>query len=546
VRVQDSPDVEAGTLVFTSVAPPDLSLAKLANGSFEQRGSASYTLTVTNAGAGATFEPYTVTDPLPAGLAAGIVTSPDPGWDCSASTATTVNCTRNEPLAAGASTLLQVPVAIAADAPASIANTATVQTGGDANTGNNSATAVVAVSPYVCPAITVTNPATASGIVNQPYSQVFAAQGGTGPYTFALESGTPPPGLALAGGGSLSGTPTATGSFPLVVRATDTKACVGVGPAYPLEIVCPTTVVTTGNDSGPGSLRQIIADACEGSTITFASGVSVIDLSSAELAITKALTINGGAGVTLQRVAGSPAFRHFTVDANLTLERIELLGGSGASGAGSIASVDGGSIYLVGGSLTLLGSRVLGNSSAGFGGAIFVSNGATLNVVNSLIAGNRAGATGGGIRNRGSLLVVNSTIAGNFAGTGGGIANAGTFTAALRNTLVYGNEAGTSPEIDNSTGLVSQSSLVGVDPFFVSLLDASDNAPTAGGDYRLGEFSVAVDAGENALVPGGVGSDLGDSRASSTMPESSTPAAARRRWSTSVPTSARSPPCRRW
>ena len=37
------------------------------------------------------------------------------------------------------------------------------------------------------------------------------------------------------------------------------------------------------NDSGAGSLRQVIADACAGSTISFQPGVTTVSLTSAEL-----------------------------------------------------------------------------------------------------------------------------------------------------------------------------------------------------------------------------------------------------------------------
>ncbi|MBE7502560.1 MAG: hypothetical protein HS113_20190 [Verrucomicrobiales bacterium] len=55
-----------------------------------------------------------------------------------------------------------------------------------------------------------------------------------------------------------------------------------------------TRVVTTLNDSGPGSLRQAIADADAGDTITF--GVKgTIALTSGALVIDKSLAIEGSA-----------------------------------------------------------------------------------------------------------------------------------------------------------------------------------------------------------------------------------------------------------
>ena len=78
-------------------------------------------------------------------------------------------------------------------------------------------------------------------------------------------------------------------------------------------------IVTTNANSGPGSLRQAIFDACPGSTITFdmAQVVSPITLTSGELLIDKNLTILGPDAnvLTVQRTPGpkAPAFRIFNV-----------------------------------------------------------------------------------------------------------------------------------------------------------------------------------------------------------------------------------------
>ncbi|MBK8285193.1 MAG: hypothetical protein IPK97_10090 [Ahniella sp.] len=92
---------------------------------------------------------------------------------------------------------------------------------------------------------------------------------------------------------------------------------------------------------------------------------------------------------------------------------------------------------------------------------------------------------------------------------GGGIANAGTFSLTLNNSIVFGNEASNFPATNDIVGaFTSNNSLVGVNPSFVAPLDASTTAPTIGGDYRLGNLSIAVDAGNNSLVPGGITVDL--------------------------------------
>jgi|GEM_PF-2649457 len=57
-------------------------------------------------------------------------------------------------------------------------------------------------------------------------------------------------------------------------------------------------VVTNGNNSGAGSLRQAIADIPSGGTITFAASVNTVNLTS-EIDVNKSLTIDGCPGVTI-------------------------------------------------------------------------------------------------------------------------------------------------------------------------------------------------------------------------------------------------------
>jgi hypothetical protein len=95
-----------------------------------------------------------------------------------------------------------------------------------------------------CNSIIVTNPAVNSGTVNVPFSQTFTQVGGIGATTFSLFSGALPTGLTLASNGTLSGTPTQKGSFPIVVRATDSNGCAANGPTYTLTIGCQVITVT--------------------------------------------------------------------------------------------------------------------------------------------------------------------------------------------------------------------------------------------------------------------------------------------------------------
>ena len=76
-----------------------------------------------------------------------------------------------------------------------------------------------------------------SGTVGAPYQQVITAVGGVGgPYTFAVISGALPAGIALGADGTLSGTPTAAGTFTFTVTATDSEENDGSIP-YDLVVV---------------------------------------------------------------------------------------------------------------------------------------------------------------------------------------------------------------------------------------------------------------------------------------------------------------------
>ncbi|MBE2271578.1 MAG: hypothetical protein IAE80_25315, partial [Anaerolinea sp.] len=173
-------------------------------------------------------------------------------------------------------------------------------------------------------------------------------------------------------------------------------------------------VVTNGNDSGEGSLRQAVANvqAVGGDTITF-SGVTTVNLTSGELAMenTSRVTIEGGAGVAVQRVSGSPDFRIFNVGlGDVTFNHLTITGGS--------TSGSGGGIYAFAGALTLNNSTVSGNAaSSASGGGIFTSSSVTLN--NSTISGNTASVVGGGVVAQ-RLTLNNSTVSGNSANSEGG------------------------------------------------------------------------------------------------------------------------------
>jgi len=60
------------------------------------------------------------------------------------------------------------------------------------------------------------------GTVSEPYKGVFQASGGSSPYQYVVTSGALPPGISLdSQNGSLTGTPSAAGSYTFTIRVTD-------------------------------------------------------------------------------------------------------------------------------------------------------------------------------------------------------------------------------------------------------------------------------------------------------------------------------------
>ncbi len=77
----------------------------------------------------------------------------------------------------------------------------------------------------VCPTLSLSPATLPIAYLGASYTQALTASGATAPYTFALQSGDLPGGVLLSSTGTLSGTPSAKGSFPITVRVTDANSC---------------------------------------------------------------------------------------------------------------------------------------------------------------------------------------------------------------------------------------------------------------------------------------------------------------------------------
>jgi hypothetical protein len=227
----------------------------------------------------------------------------------------------------------------------------------------------------------------------------------------------------------------------------------------------PTTLtVTSGADSGAGTLRAEVLAANNGDKIIFSSSVTSVDLTSGPITIGKNITIQGPSGH--ENISGGFFFvgsnhRIFNISAGktVTLTNLDLYGGVVFGVSGSNAGY-GGAIYNAG-HLTLkndvlqenfaIGENDLSsanNGINGYGGGIFnagtgtlILNGATIESnaayggrgTNAHSGGAGGKGAGGGIFNAGGVITINGATAvgentayGGHGGSGSGSGAGGT------------------------------------------------------------------------------------------------------------------------
>src|ERR1041384_3875901 len=453
----------------TTIALPtsaDLSISKTGPSSGNVNSTISYTITITNSGPDAATN-ASWSDTLPSSLLF-ISMSQDTGPSMSCTTPEggsngPINCSIASLPVGSAQFTLNVLIASGTPAGSTISNIATATSStSDANGGNNSSMAnTTALSPALLSGLksvsgTKTPGSTISyqiGISNAPSasdqqdnpgnefidelpSQLTLVSADASGGTASVNTGTNTVTWngTIPSGDSVTITITATIKIGTEGQTVSNQGTINYdadgdgtneattmtddpdtsGADATVFTVCAAThVVTTNADSGAGSLRQAIADACPGTSITFSGVTSPITLTGGEIVIDKDLTITGP-NVSLT-ISGNNSSRIFNVQ---------------------------------NGNSVSISNLTFTNGSASFGGAIF--NQGDLIIRNCTFTGNKAagsGAEGGAIDSEGgseggSLTVINSTISGNNSdGDGGGILNCGNSTALLTNVTITNNVA---------------------------------------------------------------------------------------------------------
>jgi parallel beta helix pectate lyase-like protein len=239
--------------------------------------------------------------------------------------------------------------------------------------------------------------------------------------------------------------------------------------AFAFPVHAATITVTNTNDSGPGSLRQALANANNGDRINFAV-TGAISLTSGGLGITKNVTISGP-GANQLAVNGHQALFVFGVfpqrTVNISGLRIRNAQVGVYNNQGTVSVSDcvlsgnssAGLYNHTGASMTVANSSINNNSGTGAynnegtstvsccalsGNSGVMSNFGTLAVSNCVVSGNS-----GGIFNGGTLTVSNCDISGN---SGDGVGNRAFSSGTARLTLVNSNVSDNhSIGISNST-----------------------------------------------------------------------------------------------
>jgi hypothetical protein len=379
-----------------------------------------------------------------------------------------------------------------------------------------------------------------------------------------LNSGTVLDGLTIKGGYSSGGGDITVGSGAFNRQHGGGIYMINASPVLTNLTICE----NWGNDRGGGIYNTAGSSPVLSSVKIFnnraTSGGGMYNDGTSSMVLSK-VTISGNRGTS-----GSGGMSN--INSSLVLTDVTISGNNGVGNGGGMynisssliltnvmisgngADTHGGGIYNGGSSLTLTNVIISNNTVGNNGGGIANYSNSLLALVNVTIAGNTANGNGGGMYNEGSsLALVNVTISGNTANEGGGMFNivdsspvltnvtvAGNYAATgggiftsqagslpkIRNSVIWGNTAGTDPNISNggSAGPEFTYSIVqgsggsgswipatgtnggnnkDADPSFISPNPAGSGSPKTGGDYRLGSSdpNPAVDAGSDSWYP---------------------------------------------
>ena len=178
------------------------------------------------------------------------------------------------------------------------------------NAGGTSAPATVTIT-VSAPTISVSPASLPNATVGTSYpAQTVSASGGASPYTYTITSGSLPAGMTLASNGTLSGTPTAGGTFNFTVQAKDSST--GTGP-FTASTALSLTVNTPTISVGPVSLPNPSYAVAYSQTVSASGGTGPYTYTVSAGSLPTGLTLSSG-GVVSGTPTGSGAYS-FTIKA---------------------------------------------------------------------------------------------------------------------------------------------------------------------------------------------------------------------------------------
>jgi flagellar basal body L-ring protein FlgH/oxalate decarboxylase/phosphoglucose isomerase-like protein (cupin superfamily) len=180
-------------------------------------------------------------------------------------------------------------------------------TGGNQGSGRCSHSSTLTCSITVAPAVSATCVSIDAIQGNAIVSATLVGSGGTGPYTFAATG--LPAGLSLSSSGTISGTPTVSGTFSYTVTITDSKGNKGtlncsITVLPPVSVSCVTfnavqgvaitPVSLTGSGGAGGSYTYTATGLPPGLTMSSAGVISGTPTASGTFNYTVTVTDTGG------------------------------------------------------------------------------------------------------------------------------------------------------------------------------------------------------------------------------------------------------------
>lgn len=235
-----------------------------------------------------------------------------------------------------------------------------------------------------------------------------------------------------------------------------------------LQVCQAALTVENDRNGGPGSLRQSLIGACDGSLITFDPELSggIITLSSSPLVINRQVTLDGSGAPGLI-LSGNLGRRIFEIGprGDVVIQDLDLTRGNAGNDVGGLI-LNLGTVEVTNGSLS--------SSRAARGGAIY--NAGTLTVTNVTLDSNTGTFEGGAVSNEGLATLTDATLSNNGSPTGGAIWNSGQFMA--QEIAVVDSEASLrGGAIWNSGDLT----------FTLSIVDTATSGGAGGGVWNAGE-----------------------------------------------------------